>query len=183
MRTQAPTLFQSALREKWRDLPVSVQRLHAVHGTKVFTGKARVTRGQGVIERAVAFFFNFPRAGENVPVTIAKTRTAFGEIWVRDFAGRKFRSHLSLSPRPYHCMERFALLTCELELPVENGSLFLPVRRGWLLGIPLPRFLLPESRAREYDLDEVFHFDVGLYAPLTGRLIVRYEGHFAEATI
>jgi hypothetical protein len=178
-RTQAPTLFQNALGERWKELPASVQRLHSVHDIEVFTGKARVTRGVGLIERAAAFFFNFPRAGENVPVTITKTRTAFGEIWERDFGGRKFRSYLSASPRPYHYRERFFVFTYEQELPIENRSLFLPVRRGWLLGIPLPDFLLPKSRAREYDLNGTFHFDVGLYSPLTGQLIVRYEGHFA----
>jgi hypothetical protein len=51
------------------------------------------------------------------------------------------------------------------------------VRRGWFLGIPLPAMLLPVSEAREYDAGGVFHFDVGLYAPLGGGLIVRYQGH------
>jgi Domain of unknown function (DUF4166) len=178
---QAPTLFQKALEERWKELPPSVQRLHAVQDLEVFTGKARVTRGSGIVARAAAFFFNFPKAGENVPATITKTRTAFGEIWERNFGGRKFRSYLSPSPRPYHYRERFFLFSYEQELPVENGSLFLPVRRGWLLGIRLPGFLLPNSQAREYDLNGVFHFDVGLYAPLTGRLIVRYQGHFVPA--
>jgi hypothetical protein len=179
VRAQAPTLFQNALGDRWRDLPASVQRLHSVQDVELFRGKARVTQGKGLIEGAAAFFFNFPKTGDNVPVTITKTRTAFGEIWERDFGGRKFRSYLSPSPRPYHYRERFFVFTYEQELPVENGSLFLPVRRGWLLGIPLPGFLLPGSRAREYDLNGTFHFDVGLYSPLTGRLIVRYEGHFA----
>jgi Domain of unknown function (DUF4166) len=79
-RTQAPPLFQNALGDRWRELPSSVQRLHSVHDIEVFTGKARVTRGEGLIERAAAFV-HFPRAGENVPVTITKTRTALGEIW------------------------------------------------------------------------------------------------------
>ena len=63
-------------------------------------------------------------------------------------------------------------------MPVRNGSLHLPVRRGWLFGLPLPGFLLPVSEAREYDTDGVFHLDVALRAPL-GSLIVRYEGWHA----
>jgi saccharopine dehydrogenase-like NADP-dependent oxidoreductase len=181
LAAQAPTLIQKALEERWKELPPSVKCLHSVQDLEVFIGKAKVTRGRGVIERAAAFFFNFPKAGENVPVTITKTRTAFGEIWERNFGGRRFRSYLTPSPRPYHYRERFFVLTYEQELPVDNGSLFLPVRRGWLLGVRLPGFLLPKSQAREYDLNGVFHFDVGLYAPLTGRLIVRYQGHFTPA--
>jgi saccharopine dehydrogenase-like NADP-dependent oxidoreductase len=177
---KAPTLFQSALGGRWDQLPASVRRLHSVQDIETFTGTAKVTRGTGLLGRAAAFFFNFPRAADNVPVAITKTRTAYGEIWERDFDGRKFRSYLTGSPRPFHYRERFFAFTCEQELPVDNGTLFLPVRRGWLFGIPLPGFLLPEARAREYDLNGVFHFDVGLYAPLSSRLIVRYEGHFMQ---
>jgi Domain of unknown function (DUF4166) len=52
----------------------------------------------------------------------------------------------------------------------------LPVRRGWFLGIPLPRFVLPISDSREYSENGVFKFDVSLIAPLGGGLIVRYKG-------
>lgn len=51
-----------------------------------------------------------------------------------------------------------------------------PVHRGWFLGIPQPRFLLPVSDSREYSVDGVFHFDVSLIAPLGGGHIVRYRG-------
>ncbi|MGA7328142.1 MAG: DUF4166 domain-containing protein, partial [Rhodomicrobium sp.] len=173
---QAPTLFQKALCERWQQLPASVRRLHSVQDIEVFKGRAKVTRGKSWIARVATFFFNFPKAAEDVPVTITKTRTASGEIWERDFDGRKFRSYLSPSHRRFHYRERFFAFTYEQELPVKEGSLFLPVRRGWLLGIPLPGFLLPNSEAREYDLNGIFHFDVGLHAPLTGKLIVRYEG-------
>jgi hypothetical protein len=176
--TPAPTLFQKALCGRWDELPASVRRLHSVQDFEVFTGRAKVTRGKGLMERCAAWFFNFPKEGHNVPVAITKTRTALGEIWERDFCGRKFRSFLSPSPRPFHYRERFFVFTYEQELPVQDGSLFLPVRRGWFLGIPLSRFLLPKSLAREYDVRGTFHFDVGLYAPLTGQLIVRYEGYF-----
>jgi Domain of unknown function (DUF4166) len=101
----------------------------------------------------------------------------------RNAPGPSFRSsppYLSPSPNPYHYRERFFMFTYEQELPIENANLFHPVRRGWLLGIPLPGFLLPKSRAREYDLNGTFHFDVGLYSPLTSQMIVRYEGHFAK---
>jgi Domain of unknown function (DUF4166) len=54
--------------------------------------------------------------------------------------------------------------------------LHLWVLRGWFLGIPIPRLLLPRSESREFELDGAFHFDVALLAPLGGGLIVRYRG-------
>jgi len=173
----APTLFQTALGDSWWQLPRSLQRLHAVQGREIFTGRARVSRGRGLLARLAAWYFRFPAAGEDVELTLTKTRTARGEVWERDFAGRKFRSILTAAERPGHYRERFGALTYEQALPVENATLFFVVQRGWFLGVPIPSFLLPRSRAKEFALADRFHFDVGLYAPLTGELIVHYQGH------
>ena len=171
----APTLFEKCLGENWRKLPDTVRRMHSVQDLESFSGRAKVTRGTGLLSHVAGFFFRFPEAGEDVPLTITKQRTARGEIWERNFAGRKFRSYLRPS-RPSHYTERFLAFTYEQELPVKDGSLYLPVRRGWCLGIPLRALLLPRSESREYDVNGTFHFDVGLYAPFGGGLIVRYQG-------
>jgi len=172
----APTLFQAVLGEGWHRLPRCVQRLHSVHDVESFSGRARVTRGRGLIPLLAVWLFQFPKDGVDVPLTVIKTRTRRGETWERNFAGRRFRSFLTPSARPSHCRERFGPLTCELELPVKDATLHLAVRRGWFLGIPLPSLLLPGSCSREFAVDDTFQFDVGLYAPLTGGLIVRYQG-------
>jgi len=176
---RAPALFQAVLGDKWRDLPPCIQRLHSVRGVESFSGRARVTRGRGLLARLAARLIGFPSEGEDVPVTVIKTRTPAGEIWERNFAGRRMRSMLTPSVRPQHCCERFGPFTFELELPVEDGALHFYVRRGWLLGVPLPSLLLPRSCSREFAADGAFHFDVGLYAPVTGGLIVRYQGRLA----
>ncbi len=171
----SPTLFQSALKEKWHDLPPTVQRMHSVQDIESFSGRANVERGTSILARFAAWFFGFPPAGTDVPLTITKTRTSTGEIWQRDFDGIVFRSYLT-SSRPYHYKERFWAFNFEQELPVKDGVLHLPVKSGWFLGIPLPRFLLPGSSSREFEVDGRFHFDVGLSAPFGGGLIVRYHG-------
>jgi hypothetical protein len=172
----ASPLFQFALGDRWLELPPCVRRLHAIEGVESFSGRAQVTRGPGLVARVAAWFVGLPRVGEDVPVTVTMTRTPHGETWERNFAGRRLRSFLTPSPRPNHVRERFGLATYELELPVEEAVLHLPVRRGWILGVPLPSVLLPKSCSREFAVDGEFHFDVGLYAPITGGLIVRYRG-------
>jgi hypothetical protein len=170
------TLFQSALGDRWRELPSCIQRLHSVRGAETFTGRASVTRGTGLVARLTAWLLGLPNAGEDVQLTVTMVATPDREVWERSFAGRRLRSVLTPSPRPCHFRERFGAATYELELPIEDAALHFPVRRGWLLGIPLPPPLLPTSCTREFAVDGVFHFDVGLYAPLTGSLIVRYRG-------
>jgi hypothetical protein len=176
LQDPAPTLFQTALGDKWQELPPCVRRLHSVQDVERFSGHARVTRGRGLVARMAAFIFGFPEAGDDVPLIITKTRTPAGETWERDFDGRRFRSVLTPSVRPQHYRERFGPFTYEQELPVEEGVLHFPVRRGWFLGIRLPSLLLPRSCSREFAVDGAFHFDIGLYAPVAGGLIVRYQG-------
>lgn len=173
----SPTLFQSALADRWEQLPREAQILHSVHDVESFSGMAQVTRGTSLLARLAALLFGFPQAADQVPLTVTKTRTQTGETWERNFGGRILRSHLTPAPALYRYRERFGLINYELDLPVEDGCMRLPVRRGWLLGIPLPRFLLPGSDSREYAEDGVFHFDVSLTAPLGGGLVVRYRGH------
>jgi hypothetical protein len=172
----AEPLFEAALRDRWRHLPSAVRQLDTVHDVESFSGLAKVERGSSLVARLAAWFFRFPNGGERVPLTITKKRTAKGEVWQRDFGGRTFRSYLSPSSRPYHYKERFRAFTYEQELPVVDGALHFPVRRGWFLGMPLPRFLLPGSDSLECEIDGQFHFDVALKAPLGGSLIVRYAG-------
>ena len=172
----AAPLFQSALGDRWRELPPCVRRLHAGRDVESFSGRAHITRGRGLVAWLAACLVGLPKAGEDVPLTVTMTCTPDGEVWERSFAGRRLRSVLTSSPRPCHVRERFGLATCELELPVEDAVLHFVVRRGWLLGIPLPSLMLPRSCTREFAVDGVFHFNVGLYAPLSGGLIVRYRG-------
>ena len=172
----APSLFQAALAERWHELPPAVQALHDVQDIESFSGTAKVTRGSSPIARFAGWFFGFPQATEAIALTVTKTRRGSGETWERNFGGRAFRSHLTPAPRPHRYRERFWLLTYEQDLPVEDGCMRLPVRRGWLLGVPLPRLLLPTSESREFAVDGVFHFDVALGAPLGGGPIVRYQG-------
>lgn len=173
-------LFKTALRERRRQVPAAVRELHMTVDRHGLSGSAKAERRASLIARIAAAFSRFPPAREKAPLNITKTRAAQGEIWERNFGGRVFRSYLSASPQPHHYKERFWALTYEQVLPIIDGAMHLPVKRGWLLGcIPLPRLFLPGSLSKEFEIDGRFHFDVGLIAPLTGDLIVRYSGTVA----
>lgn len=171
-----PALFEAALADRWRELPRELQALHEVHDVESFSGMAAVTRGHSPVARLAAWLFGFPPATDAVPLTVTMRRTDGGETWERNFGGRVLRSQLASAPVAGRVRERFGPFTYELALDVVRDGLQLPVRRGWFLGIPLPRWLLPGSDSREYVQDGVFHFDVGLSAPLHGGLVVRYRG-------
>ncbi|MDA7949380.1 MAG: DUF4166 domain-containing protein [Hyphomicrobiaceae bacterium] len=169
-------LFQIALGEYWSTLRPEARALHSVQDVESFSGTAQVIRGSSLPARLTGWIFGFPTAGHDVPLTVTKTRTDSGEIWERNFDGRIFRSYLTPATEPYRCRERFWPFTFELDLPVKNGSMYLLVRRGWVLGLPIPRPFLPGSDSCEYVKNGKFHFDVALSAPLGQGLIVRYRG-------
>lgn len=172
-----PSLFQNALAERWNCLPREIQALHGVQDVENFSGTAQVTRGSSLVAKVAAWFFGFPPAAEAVSLTVTMTRTESGETWERNFGGRVLRSFLTPAPLVHRFRERFWLFDFELDLPVEDGCMRFPVRRGWFLGVPLPNALLPRSDTREYVEGGVFHFDVALGAPFGAAQIVRYRGH------
>ena len=77
--------------------------------------------------------------------------------------------------------ERFGPFTFLLGLTVAEGALHYPVRSGRLGPLPLPGWLLPRAEAQEYTEDDRFHFDVRLFAPLSGGRMVHYRGHLIPA--
>lgn len=173
--TPARPLFERVLGRDWQALGPHQQRLHRIYDVERFAGIARVDRGSGRIARLIGALFGFPAAAEAVPVRVSKRTTQTGEVWERDFGGRRFRSHLSPA-RAGRVIERFGAFAFELALRVEGGRLYLPVARGWALGLPMPRLLLPVSEASEQEQDGRFHFDVEIHAPLRLGPIVRYRG-------
>jgi NAD(P)-dependent dehydrogenase (short-subunit alcohol dehydrogenase family) len=173
-------LFPGFLGADFEDLPQPVQQAHLVYGPRRWAGRARVTRGQSLWARVLAALFGFPGATDDTPVTVQMTPTYQGETWERQFGEKRFRSHLCL----HHgqMTEQFGPVTFTLDLHVADGQLHFPVTAGRFGPLPLPVFLLPQSVAREYEMDGRFHFDVMLKAPLTGGLMVHYQGWLKGCT-
>jgi hypothetical protein len=172
-------LFAAYLGEDFATLPPTVQALHDVPAPRRWTGQAKVTRGASLWARLIAGVFGFPPASGRTPVTVTMTPQNGGELWERQFGDRRFWSFLKV--KAGQMTERFGPFTFTLDLNVAGGQLHFPVRTGRLGPIPVPRILLPVSVAREYEADGRFHFDVALYAPLTGAPMVHYQGWLARS--
>src|SRR5262249_20725400 len=111
--------------------------------------------------------------------TVTMQREGASETWQRDFGGHRFRSHLSRAgPAGSGWLrERFGIVSFEMELRIERGRLFYPVRRASGFGLRLPRIVLPSTDdAYEY-VDDAgrARFDIAIRLPLLGPL-VRYSG-------
>ena len=174
----ASTLYEGVLGEAWTRLPPAVRALHDVVDQLCFEGESRVIGGSHPLSSLVRWIMGFPPAGEAVPVRVTMECRDGAEHWQRQFGRHRFSSVLSRyqGDPPGHLRERFGAMQFELSLPADASGLQMPLHRGWFLGIPLPKFLLPRSETREFvDGQGRFNFDVDVSLPLIGR-VVRYQG-------
>ncbi|WP_188611886.1 SDR family oxidoreductase [Chelatococcus reniformis] len=170
-------LYKAVLGSAFATLPPRLQELHGSAARRQWAGSATVKRGRGPLAALVAALVGFPEAASHMPVTVTFSPENGGERWVRNFGGKSFSSVQSAGQGQdaYLLVERFGRAAFALALVVEDGQLFLVPRRGTILGIPLPRFLLPTGRSCEAERDGEFCFDVEIAMPLVG-LIVAYKG-------
>ncbi|QPH55514.1 SDR family oxidoreductase [Pontivivens ytuae] len=159
----------------FHDLPPEVRALHNFTDMAIWTGTASIENGRGVIPALIRRLFGFPAATTDTPVRVVMERRGDTERWTRTFGKRKFRSHLRWKNGAMH--ERFGPTEFALDLTATKDALAFPVASGRVLGLPIPRFLLPKSVATERaGPDGKPAFDVALHAPLGLGLIVRYKG-------
>lgn len=173
-------LYERILGEAVSALPPAVARMHESTLTRTVSGRAKVERGTGVLARLLAPIFRFPKASDDVPVSVTFTCDGGREVWTRNFAGRNFRSVQSAATGvdAHLLAEDFGPIRVLIALVVDGDKLRLVIRDWRLFGIGLPRFLMPSGDVFETEQDGRFRFHVEIASPLTG-LIVRYRGWLA----
>lgn len=171
-------IFQQVLGEKFKELPPKVRAAHSTKEISCWRGQASVNRGQGRWSKLLGWIFGFPADAKSIPVEVTKTVTKQGETWERRFGGRGFKSYLKATSQGM--TERFGPFTFQIDLKVSDDCLHFPVVSGQIGPLPLPRWLLPISDAREFEIGGRFHFDVKLKAPFTHKLLVHYQGDLSE---
>lgn len=172
-------LFARTLGCQWRALPMQLQRMHTVNGSKIAEGRARVERGSSLTARLAAAIVGLPAAADDVPVRVRLKALGGGEIWHRTFGSRHFRSRLEqhISRASGLVTERFGLLVVTLQLTWSDDRLWFHPRGASICGIALPRRLCPSGASCEFvDQQGRFSFDVAIAVPWCG-LIVRYQGY------
>jgi hypothetical protein len=174
---QRVPLYRRYLGSAWAGLPDAIRDMHDGDGVWRAEGRAKVERGRGPIARIAAFVFGFPKAGDDVPVSVTFTAADGRETWTRNFAGKAFSSvqYEGRGRRDGLICEAFGPFVFAMALVPDGGRVRL-VQCGWsAFGIPLPMFLAPVGDTFESAEEGRFHFHVEIGFPWTG-LIVRYRG-------
>jgi hypothetical protein len=175
--TAALPLYRRLLGEAYEAMPAPLQAMHDRQNEMTAEGAATVTRGRGLLARLAAALVGFPPAGENVPLRVDFKVAQGRERWTRNFAGRAFHSTQEQGRGRFEWLvcERFGPLCAGMALVLDEGKLWLIVRRWSVFGILLPVWLAPRGDSYEYAENGRFHFHVEITHPFTG-LIVGYRG-------
>lgn len=174
-------VYRQVMANAYDAMPPAWRAIHDLReGELTVAGRASVTRGRGLLARLAGAIIGFPKAGRDVPVSVAFSRKGHTEIWRRTFAGKTFSSRQEPGQgRSRHLVvERFGPLAIAMAPVVREGRMSLVIRRFSLFGVPLPLWLGPKTAAQEEVVDGRFRFDVEIGHRWTG-LIVRYQGWLA----
>ena len=176
-------LYERILDGAFSTLPPVLQSLHRPGSKSVWSGRANVTGASG-LARLVRKVFRFPHPAQELSVNVTFATDAAGrETWSRNFDGRVMRStqEVGLGRNAYLMVERFGPFAFALALVVDGDRLKLITRRWSLLGIPLPRFLMPKGDSYESTDGGKFQFHVEIDVPLIGN-VVTYDGWLLPVT-
>jgi hypothetical protein len=169
-------LFERALGDAFERMPQPIRDLHRLRGVTTFKGVAQIDKADNVVGALVASLFGFPAAGSDVPVEVAIEPHVNGETWHRRFGSARFSSALAIDAVAHQLTERFGLVCCTLNVQCHDDGLDMSIESARLGILPLPRFLVPWTRAYErIDAEGRFTFDVEIGLRGIGRL-VRYRG-------
>lgn len=166
-------VFPSLLGMAFARLPQTVQTLHLARGLRRYGGRVTIRRGGNWLARLCAFVTGMPPAMTDAPLSVDIVAASGGEQWTRNFDGHRMRSRLWR--RNGRLCERLGLVTFGFVLQVRSGALHWRVDAVRALGIPLPARWFRRVRAREWESEGRYCFEVTAALPLAGDL-VHYTG-------
>jgi hypothetical protein len=171
------SLFMRLLGSAWQKLPTAVRQIHTLSSERLTEGRCTIERGPSLLSNWVASLFGFPKAADDLPVSVCFQAENGNERWTRKFGDESFLSTLrpGLGRSEHLLCERIGVFNFAQALVVVGDRLQFVLRRWTIFGIPLPLWLAPRSNSYETEQDGRFRFHVEISHPLTG-LIVRYRG-------
>ena len=166
-------LYRRLLGDRFALLPAQVRGLHDLDRQSVWVGRADVERGTSLVCRMIAAVTRLPPSGAEQPLTVTFTAVDGAELWHRAFGRRVLASRQVLGDGVI--LERIGPATVALAADVTPAGLTLSVAHLWVLGVPMPSWLVPEVATREYETEGRYRFEVEARMRVFGRL-VRYAG-------
>ena len=177
----APVLAQ-AMGGAFETMPSLIRHIHAPVSTIELEGRVDIDGAENRVGAQVSRLVGFAGTARDLPAAVTIERSGLDEVRARRFGVDSFTSRMSGARFGGLC-ESFGPITLGLDAQPSSRGFALAVK-SWRLGpIPLPRFLMPTTRATACLDDQArYTFDVWIGMPLVGRLI-HYRGWLMESAV
>ncbi len=179
----ALSLYERVLGASYSQLPMAVQRFHRLAGHTVLNGWVQTQAPSSLPARLLAFCLGTPRRASSGPLSFELDASAEAERWTRHFPTRTMTSRMRLVAGKIQ--EKLGAARLTFGLSVADGRLRMELEGLRFMGLPCPRWLMPQVVAEETGKDDQLHFRVAAGLPLLGT-VAAYDGHLelgpAQAT-
>lgn len=172
-----PDLFKDCLGEKFEQLAPLVRKAHV--GKVRLEGDVVVEQGNA-IARLVCHLFSMPPASPRCRLVVLGSHDAETMTWNRHFDDYSMDSHFYKEGD--YLVERLGPIHMRLSLDVSDGVLTYTLDKTRILGIPIPKFISPNVKAVERQIEDKYRFSVVVAMPVVGKL-VSYLGDMTVESI
>jgi hypothetical protein len=173
------SIYRQILRERFETLAPELRAFHDVRGAARFRGQCRIEGAPGIAGRLLARLAGMPGSTPGADFEFELLASDERESWIRRFPGRAMRSTMHAAEG--ELVERFGPVSFWFSLIAADGRLEMVLARVKILGVPLPRALMPQVWGREKASKGMLHFDAGARLPLLGPLVA-YSGFLIVAS-
>ena len=167
-------MVERVLGSQYEALPAAVRRFHRLAGHHVLSGEVTTDAPSTAGAWLLALCLGTPRRATQGPIRFVLETTASDERWTRHFPAQTMYSVLRDEDGRLHERLGAAALTFTLGV-TPAGKLAMMLTELRFLGLPCPRWLLPQLVAEEGGEADRFHFEVRASVRLIGT-VASYRG-------
>lgn len=172
------SMYEQAMGESFDRLPRAVQRFHKLAGLQELHGWVDTDAPSTLAARLLALCLGTPLRATSGPIRFELRAAPEAETWTRHFPSQKMTSRMRLDAR--RVVEQLGVARLTFELCEAEGRLEMRLMGLHFMGVPCPRWLLPEVIAEETGQNDRLHFRVQASLPVIG-IVTSYRGHLSLA--
>ncbi len=169
-----PSLYAQVLGADFQRLPPVVRRFHALTGHTQLQGWVTVAAPSGLWARCLAWCLGAPQHAASGALRFELWASPAAETWIRHFPGRVMRSDMRVVSG--QLQEQLGAVRLRFALSATPAQLSMQLVQLHCLGLPCPRWLMPQVRAVETEAQGRFKFEVHAALPWVGT-VASYRGH------
>jgi len=169
-----PSLYQRVMGDRFELLPPAVQRFHRLAGRVVLHGRVRTDAPTSWLASVIAVVLGTPRRATEGVLRFELDAGPDLERWTRHFPLRTMSSRLCA--RAGRVEEQLGPVRLTFDLIAGSESLRMRLVHLRVLGLPWPRWLMPQITAEESGRDDRLQFSVVAELPWAGT-VASYRGH------